>query len=227
MRRFFIISAFVLSFFSFAETAEARERGFKALFNGKDFSGWIGSLDGYEIKDGAIYAREGFNNIYTEKEYKDFILRFEFCFDVQGVNSGIGIRTPMGVDAAYHGMCEVQILDHDAPIYKGLRDYQVHGSVYGIAPAKRITHKDFGQWTSQEIKVVGDRVTVTVDGEVVVDVDVREACQGKNVGESNNGRNPFTYDGYDHPGLFNTEGHIGILGHGEGVRFRNIRIKSL
>ena len=37
----------------------------------------------------------------------------------------------MGVDAAYHGM-EIQILDHDAPIYKNLRIYQQHGSVYGI-----------------------------------------------------------------------------------------------
>jgi hypothetical protein len=116
----------------------------------------------------------------------------------------------MGVDAAYHGMCEVQILDHDAPIYKGLRDYQVHGSVYGIAPARRIKHKDYGQWTSQEIRVEGRRVTVKVDGEVIVDVEVSKPI-----------------DGYDHPGILNECGYIGILGHGEGVRYRNIRIKPL
>ena len=46
----------------------------------------------------------------------------------EGVNNGVGIRIPMGVDAAYEGM-EIQILDHDAPIYKNLREYQVHGSV--------------------------------------------------------------------------------------------------
>ena len=45
------------------------------------------------------------------------------------------MNTPMGVDAAYHGM-EIQILDHDAPIYKNLRIYQQHGSVYGIIPAQ-------------------------------------------------------------------------------------------
>ena len=210
MRRFLVISVLFLSFCSLSGVADARERGFRSLFNGKDLSGWIGDLDGYTVADGAIYAKDGFNNIYTEKEYSDFVLRFEFCFDVPGVNSGIGIRTPMGVDAAYYGMCEVQILDHDAPIYKGLRDYQVHGSVYGIVPAKRIKHKGYGQWTSQEIRVEGRHVTVTVDGEVIVDADVSESI-----------------DGYDHPGISNTCGYIGILGHGEGVRYRNIRIKSL
>ena len=210
MRRIVVISAIVLSFFSFVNVTEARERGFKSLFNGKNLSGWTGALDGYDVRDGAICAKDGFNNIYTEKEYTDFVLRFEFCFDEPGVNSGIGIRTPMGVDAAYYGMCEVQILDHDAPIYKGLRDYQVHGSIYGIAPAKRIRHKEYGQWTSQEIHVEGRHVTVKMDGEVIVDADVSESI-----------------DGYEHPGILNTCGYIGILGHGEGVRYRNIRIKPL
>ena len=49
----------------------------------------------------------------------------------------MGIRAEMGKDAAYYGM-EIQILDHDDPIYANLREYQVHGSVYGIIPAKRI-----------------------------------------------------------------------------------------
>lgn len=227
MKRSLSISFIVLSLWCVCGIAEARERGFKSLFNGRDLAGWTGDIGGYVVEDGAIYAKDGFNNIYTEKEYSDFVLRFEFCFDIPGVNSGIGIRTPKGVDAAYHGMCEVQILDHDAPIYKGLRDYQVHGSVYGIVPARRIKHKEYGQWSSQEIRVEGERVTVTVNGEVIVDADLREACQGFNVGPDGDGRNPYTVDGYDHPGLFNKDGYIGILGHGEGVRFRNIRIKSL
>ena len=43
----------------------------------------------------------------------------------------------MGVDAAFHGM-EIQILDHDAPIYKDISDYQQHGSVYGVIAADRV-----------------------------------------------------------------------------------------
>ncbi len=34
-------------------------------------------------------------------------------------------------------------------------------------------------------------------------------------------------DHLDHPGLKNTTGHIGFLGHGSVVQFRNIRIKDL
>ena len=40
-------------------------------------------------------------------------------------------------------------------------------------------------------------------------------------------KNPYTVDGRNHPGLFNKKGHIGLLGHGAGIQFRNIRIKSL
>lgn len=194
---------------------QERREGYELLFDGHSLEGWQGSVEGYYIEDGAICSREGFNNIYTAEQYSDFVLRFEFSFSKEGVNSGIGIRTPMGVDAAYEGMCEVQILDHDAPIYRGLRDYQVHGSVYGIAPAERITHKPLGEWNEQEIRVEGDRVVVSVDGRVIVDVDVREATQ---LG---------TYDGRPHPGLFNAEGYVGLLGHGEGARFRNLRILDL
>ena len=144
----------------------------------------------------------------------------------EGVNNGVGIRTPMGVDAAYEGM-EIQILDHDAPIYKGLREYQQHGSVYGIIPAKRVKFPALGEWNTEEIRAVGDRITVTVHGEIIMDGNIREACQGHNVSEDGSTKNPHTVDRKNHPGLFNKSGHIGFLGHGAGVKFRNIRIKDL
>ena len=115
--------------------------------------------------NGCIYVTANYgneSNLYTVKEYQDFVFRFEFCFVRPGVNNGVGIRTPMGVDAAYYGMCESQILDHDDPIYAGLHEYQVHGSVYGV-----------------------------------------------------------------NPGMFNKTGHIGFLGHGAGVKFRNVRVLDL
>ena len=152
--------------------------GFEVLFDGTDLSKWTGDKVGYAAVNGTISVSAGYGlarNLYTIKEYKDFILRFEFCFLTPGVNKGVGICTPMGVDAAYGGMCEVQILDHDDPIYKGLHEYQVHGSAYGIIPAKRIVHRPLGEWSTEEIKVVGDRVTVTVNGEVILDGDLRKA----------------------------------------------------
>ena len=92
-------------------------------------------------------ARERFGgNLYTEKEYADFIYRFEFQL-TPGANNGLGIRAPLTGDAAYVGM-ELQILDNTAPIYANLHEYQYHGSVYGVIPAKKGFLKPVGEWNS-------------------------------------------------------------------------------
>lgn len=212
-------------------TAEEAAQGFEMLFDGTNLDKWTGNKDGYKIQNNTIYVSAGYGsggNLYTVKEYKDFVYRFEFCFVRPGVNNGVGIRTPMGVDAAYYGMCESQILDHDDPIYAGwLREYQVHGSVYGVIPAKRIVHKPLGEWSTEEIRVQGTHITVIVNGEVIVDGDIKEACQGHNVAPDGSDHNPYTVDGHNHPGMFNETGHIGFLGHGAGVKFRNVRVLDL
>ena len=213
----------------FELSAQEAKDGFEVLFDGEDMSQWIGNTIDYVPMNGAICVSANYGNggnLYTQKEYSDFIFRFEFCFMKEGVNNGVGIRTPMGVDAAYEGM-EIQILDHDAPIYKNLREYQVHGSVYGIIPAKRIKSPKLGTWNTEEIWVKGDRVKVTVNGEVILDGNIRKACKGNNVSKDGSKTNPYTVDKKNHPGLFNKSGHIGFLGHGEGLKLRNVRIKDL
>ena len=213
----------------FELSAEEAKEGFEMLFDGEDMSKWIGNTIDYVPMNGAICVSAKYGNggnLYTEKEYSDFIFRFEFCFMKEGVNNGVGIRTPMGVDAAYEGM-EIQILDHDAPIYKNLCEYQVHGSVYGIIPAKRIVFPKLGTWNTEEIVVKGNRIKVTVNGEVILDGNIRKACKGHNVSKDGSKTNPYTVDKKNHPGLFNKSGHIGFLGHGEGLKLRNVRIKDL
>ena len=213
----------------FELSAQEAKEGFEVLFDGEDMSKWTGNTIDYVPMNGAICVSANYGNggnLYTKKEYSDFIFRFEFCFMKEGVNNGVGIRTPMGVDAAYEGM-EIQILDHDAPIYKNLREYQVHGSVYGIIPAKRIKSPKLGTWNTEEIWVKGDRIKVTVNGEVIVDGNIRKACKGNNVSKDGSKTNPYTVDKKNHPGLFNKSGHIGFLGHGEGLKLRNVRIKDL
>ena len=211
-------------------TAEEKEAGFVMLYDGTDLDNWIGDKTGYQSFNGAINVTAnygGSGNIYTKDEYRNFIYRFEFRFLVPAANNGVGLRGPAtGVDAAYESMCEVQILDHDDPVYANLNAYQVHGSVYGVIPAKRIVHKPLGEWEYEEIKVVGDHITVTVNGEVIVDGNIREACQGHNV-SPDGGANPYTVDHRNHPGMFNERGHISFCGHGRGLQFRNVRILPL
>ncbi len=211
-------------------TAEEKKQGFEMLFDGTNLDKWQGDLEGYIPVNGTIYVSANYGstgNLYTKKEYRNFVYRFEFCFLREGVNNGVGVRTPMGVDAAYDAMCEVQILDHDAPMYANLREYQVHGSVYGVIPAKRIKHKPLGEWSTEEIRVEGDRIKVTVNGEVIVDGNIRTACKGHNVAPDGSGTNPYTVDHRNHPGMFNKKGYVSFCGHGEGLKIRNVRILDL
>lgn len=195
--------------------AEKKE-GFEMLFDGTNLDKWTSST-AYEITEEGVLrsnpdAKFG-KNIYTKNEYSDFVYRFEFKL-TPGANNGVGIRTPIEGDAAYLGH-EIQILDDNADVYKNLAPYQYHGSVYGIIAAKRGALKPLGEWNEQEIRVQGSKIKVTLNGKVIVDGDMKEATK--------NG----AADKKDHPGLKRTTGHIGFLGHGTEVFFRNIRVKSL
>jgi len=200
----------------FALSEEEKKEGFKILFDGTNMYNWTGNTSDYILEDGAIavYPKDGgHGNLYTKDEYSDFVYRFEFQL-TPGANNGIGIRAPLEGDAAYVGM-EIQVLDNEAEIYKNLHEYQYHGSVYGVIPAKRGFLKPTGEWNTEEITAKGNRIKVVLNGTVILDGDIAEA--------SKNG----TADGKDHPGLKRTTGHIGFLGHGDQVKFRNIRIKDL
>ncbi|MBP5770434.1 MAG: DUF1080 domain-containing protein [Bacteroidaceae bacterium] len=208
---------------------EEKKAGFELLFDGTNLDKWTGNKTDYVPIDGAIYVSAHYGaegNLYTTKKYSDFVFRFEFCFVRPGINNGVGIRTREGVDAAYEGM-EIQILDHDDPIYKGLRDYQQHGSVYGIIVPEHVKFGPLGTWNTEEIRAVGDRITVTVNGKVILDGDIRKACQGHNMAPEEGKPNPYTVDHQSHPGLFNKDGLICFCGHGEGLKLRNIRVLDL
>jgi hypothetical protein len=217
---------FLCSFLKSAETApnvlspEEKAEGFQLIFDGKALSPeiWQSAINGYPIEDGVIVCRKG-GNLLTAKEYGDFVLRFEFSLPPGG-NNGVGIRAESpSKDAAYHGM-EIQILDNSSEQWKGLKPYQFHGSIYGVVPVKRNAekndyHKPVGEWNVEEITACGSRITVVLNGETVVDADISEF------------RDKPTPDGREHPGLHREKGFLGFLGHGDPVRFRNIRVKEL
>ncbi|MDR1414453.1 MAG: DUF1080 domain-containing protein [Odoribacteraceae bacterium] len=198
--------------------AGEQAEGFVPMFNGIDMTGWMGNLQDYIVRDGVIAcvpSDNGHGNLYTEQQYANFIMRFEFKL-TPAANNGLGIRTPLDVDPAYFGM-ELQILDNEADVYKELAPYQYHGSVYGIIPAKRGFQKPVGEWNVQEVVADGNHIKVTLNGTVILDGDI--AAASKN----------FTAppDKQQHPGLSNKSGYIGFLGHGSEVEFRNLRIKEL
>jgi hypothetical protein len=205
-----------LSYKPFELPKEEKDQGFEVLFNGKDLNNWTGNKTDYVVEDNviAVYpAKESHGNLNTEKEYSDFIFRFDFQL-TPGANNGLGIHAPLEGDVAYVGK-EIQILDNTAPVYAKLEPWQYHGSVYGVIAAKRDFLKPVGEWNTEEVYVKGDYIKVTLNGTVILEGDMKKA--------SKNG----TLDKHDHPGLDKHKGHIAFLGHGTTVKFRNIRIKEL
>jgi hypothetical protein len=196
--------------------AAPAESGYTSLFNGKDLSGWklVGQEGrGYVVEHGLIECpADGGGNLFTEREYANFVFRFEFKLE-EGANNGIGIRAPYEGDAAYQGM-EIQILD-DAPRYRGkLHATQYHGSIYDVVPAKTGFLKPTGQWNSEEITARGRQITVTLNGHAIVDANLDSVTDSAVLKK--------------HPGLARATGHIGFLGHGPArVWFRNVRVKEL
>lgn len=186
---------------------------FKPVFNGKDFEGWAGPVEGYEVKDGAIMCQPGKGGtIYTKEEYSDFVARLEFKLPPGG-NNGLAIRYPGQGDTAYSGMCELQVLDNTAGQYATLDPRQYHGSVYGMVPAHRGYLRPVGEWNYQEVTVKGSTIKVELNGTVIVNADVSKVRE-------------FMANS-PHPGKDRTSGHFGLAGHSDPVMFRNISIKPL
>ncbi len=197
-------------------TVGADEKGFVPLFDGKSLQGWKlvkGHGPGYVVKDNIIVCpADGGGNLFTEKEYANFVFRFEFKTEPGG-NNGVGIRAPYEGDAAYQGM-EIQILDDSHEKYKGkIKSEQHHGSVYDVIPARTGFLKPAGEWNSEEIMANGSRIKVTLNGVIILDADLNMVQEPEVLKK--------------HPGLRNKTGHIGFLGHGSLLEFRNIRIRQI
>lgn len=203
-----------LIFFSLLLRAED---GFTPLFDGKSLAGWfvVNQMGpGFLVRDGMIVCPpEGGQKLMTDKEYANFILRLEFKLTADA-NNGIGIRAPKVGQTSVHGM-EIQILDQSGPMYgpMKLKPEQYHGSIYEVWPARTGFLKPPGEWNEQEIRADGRRITVRLNGVVILDADldlVREPDVLKK-----------------HPGLQRKSGHIVLLGHQSHIEFRNLRIREL
>jgi hypothetical protein len=191
------------------------DEGFKSFFDGESLAGWGGATDNYEVVDGAIRCKAGTGGVlHTTDEFGDFIARVEFKLPPAG-NNGLAIRYPGEGNAAYDGMCELQVIDNTSEKYAQLDPRQYHGSVYGMIPAFRGYQRPVGEWNFQEVTVKGSTVKVELNGFVIVEGDVSQVKEADFM------------DNHPHPGKDRTSGSFGFAGHGDPVEFRKIQIKAI
>ena len=193
--------------------------GFTALFNGKDLTGWQGLIEIHKrakmspderkkaqaaadkkivghwtVKDGIIHYDGKNNNLQTAKDYGNFELYVDWKIDKKG-DSGIYLR----------GNPQVQIWD-------GAINKVGSGGLYNNQknPKDPLVNADrpAGEWNTFWIKMVGDRVTVKLNGKLVVD---------------NTPLENYWERGKPLP----ARGPIELQHHGDHLWFKNIYVKEL
>jgi len=138
--------------------------------------------------------------LYSKEQYKNFECEFEYK---QGKNSNSGLFFHIGdqSDPASKGI-EVQI--RDSHELEQLMPYDCAGIVRGPAATKNMA-KPAGEWNKMIVRVVDKQITVTLNGEIVQDVDLNQTAL-KNIAE---------------------KGYIAFQDHGQKFWLRNIKIKKL
>jgi hypothetical protein len=180
----------------------AAPEGFVSLFNGKDLSGWKvppGDNGHWKAKDGVIDydARsegKGDKCLWSEKSYKDFVLRLDWRLKTEPgyMNKRVPIILPDGSHKKDREGKEIhlEIEDVDSGVYlRGTPKAQVNiwmwpvgsGEVYGyrmdpkmpakvraaVTPRKK-ADKPRGEWNTFEITLKGDRLWVKLNGDEVI-----------------------------------------------------------
>ena len=226
MRSPLLTAAIVLSF---AAVGRAGDDGFTPLFP-KDGApeGWVVTEWNdlakpapkgvqWQVRDGVLTSGQQRGNwLVSEKEYTDFVLEFEIKLTEVG-NSGVALRAPMRGDPAFDGM-ELQVADFR--YNTAAKDSELTGGIYrAIAPTKQVYKPT--EWNKFRVELKGDHLKVTLNGEVIQDVDLSKFDQKVK-----------RHDGTDAPPIKDRprKGHLGfqhLSRNNEPVLIRGARIKEL
>jgi len=192
-----------------ARAAGEKEEGFVPIFNGKDLSGWEGNKKLWTARDGVLIGRSpGIRHndfLATTKEYGDFILRFQIRLKPNSANSGVQFRSTRVPNS--HEVAGYQA-DVGGAWWSKLYDEARRGK--GLAGPKPDVIKKVlkpEDWNAYEIKAVGPRVTLKINGTTTVEYTEPEPAA-----------------------KIARSGVIAVQIHGGGpmeVQFKNIRIKEL
>jgi len=189
---------------SLALAANAADSGFRPLFNGKDTSGWKlrnpKGNNSWRVKDGVLINTvnkgEHGTDLVTEDKFWNFAVRYEYKIS-PGANSGFYLR----------GRHEIQILDDFA---RGKPSKSGNGAIYNFKEPDTFASKPAGEWNTVEATIVGNKISVTMNGKKIHD---NVACDKPTGSEIDN--------------KVTEPGPIFLQGDHGSVEFRKIEIKEL
>jgi SAM-dependent methyltransferase len=169
------------------------------------------------VRDGILHGSlQRGTWLVSEREYDDFVLKFEFKLGERG-NSGCAIRAPMHGDPAFDGM-ELQMADFR--YNTEAKDSELTGGIYrAIAPKEQVYKPT--EWNQYDITLRGSRLQVRLNGVEIHDLDLDQQDQVVK-----------RHDGTDAPAVKDRprRGHIGfqeLSRNGSHVQIRNAKIRVL
>jgi hypothetical protein len=199
-----ILLSFALLAASSLGVQAADETGFRPLFNGKDTKGWhlrnpqghnSWSVENGVLKNVSTKEVHG-NDLITDEKFKDFTVKFQFLVP-DNSNSGFYLR----------GRHELQILGDYA---RGTPSQNGNGALYNFKAPDKFVSKPGDQWQSAEATMIGNKITVILNG---VKIHDNVECTKPTGGELDNN--------------VNEPGPIFLQGDHGTVSFRDMQIKVL
>lgn len=176
----------------------------------------------WSVTDGVLTATKD-ECIWTQDEYENFAVDLEFK-TAPGTNSGVIVYCTDLENWIPHSV-EIQIADDFAKQWATSPKSWQCAAIFGHLPAASSKVKKPGQWNRMTIRCKGQKISVTLNGEVVTKMDMSKWTSAKN--------NP---DGSEIPAWLSTpfaklptKGRIGLQGKHAGapIYFRNVKIKTL
>lgn len=214
-----------------AASANEAPEGFVSLFNGEDLTGWHGReqvdpveyrnlsqdeqqarqakadadlAEHWRVEDGQIINDGHGVFCTTVNDYADFELLIDWKMVDPHTDSGVYLR----------GCPQVQIWDPADPSKKQHGGHLGSGALWNNNPGTPgkdplvLADRPVGEWNTLKIRIVGDRVTVHMNDQLVVDDAVM-------------------HNYWDREGGLPESGPIQLQTHGGEMRFRNIYVKEL
>ena len=174
----------------------------------------------WKVQDGVLHGSEPRGTwLVSDKQYGDFILKFEFKLGDRG-NSGCGLRFPGAGDPAFDGL-ELQMVDpRYFPEDQKPLPSELTGALYRALEPKKQVFKP-NDWNSYEILLQGTKAKIILNSELVVDTDLHTI---QTTLKRHNGKDVVPMK--ERP----LKGHIGFQELSRGgahVEIRNARIKEL